>query len=263
MSAPDPEVAARGVRVAIVDSGVHAGHPHVGSVEDGAAFDAEGRAHGDWVDRLGHGTAVAAVVREKAPEARLLAVKVFDRGLRTEIRALLAALDWAVERRVDLVNLSLGTAEPRHEAALRDRVEAAVAADVLIVAAIAPPDEPQLLPGSLPGVLPVELDWTCLRDEVRPRRRRDGTWVCAASGYPRPIPGVPPERNLKGQSFAVANVTGVVAALLGARDEAGLPRDAGAASNVAPRGTSLERVRAALEARVAGIRASSGVAPAE
>jgi hypothetical protein len=31
------------------------------------------------------------------------------------------------------------------------------------------------------------------------------------SGYPRPVPGVPPERNLKGISFAVANVTGLLA----------------------------------------------------
>ena len=32
-----------------------------------------------------------------------------------------------------------------------------------------------------------------------------------ASGFPRPIPGVPPERNLRGQSFAVANATGLMA----------------------------------------------------
>jgi hypothetical protein len=32
-----------------------------------------------------------------------------------------------------------------------------------------------------------------------------------ASGYPRPIPGVPAERNLKGLSFAVANATGLLA----------------------------------------------------
>jgi hypothetical protein len=36
-----------------------------------------------------------------------------------------------------------------------------------------------------------------------------------AAGYPRPIPGVPPERNLKGVSFAVANATGAIARLLG------------------------------------------------
>jgi hypothetical protein len=40
-----------------------------------------------------------------------------------------------------------------------------------------------------------------------------------ASGFPRPIPGVPPERNLKGLSFAVANATGLLAvALEGERD---------------------------------------------
>ena len=32
-----------------------------------------------------------------------------------------------------------------------------------------------------------------------------------ASGFARPIPGVRPERNLNGISFAVANVTGFVA----------------------------------------------------
>jgi len=38
--------------------------------------------------------------------------------------------------------------------------------------------------------------------------------VVRASGYPRPIPGVPNSRNLNGISFAVANTTGVLAALL-------------------------------------------------
>ncbi len=38
--------------------------------------------------------------------------------------------------------------------------------------------------------------------------------MCRASGYPRPAPGIPPERNLKGLSFAVANVTGALARTL-------------------------------------------------
>jgi len=39
----------------------------------------------------------------------------------------------------------------------------------------------------------------------------NGTTVYRASGWPRPIPGVPPLRNLNGISFAVANVTGILA----------------------------------------------------
>ncbi|MCU1273988.1 MAG: hypothetical protein JWO48_1419, partial [Bryobacterales bacterium] len=38
--------------------------------------------------------------------------------------------------------------------------------------------------------------------------------VFHASGFPRSIPGVPPEENLSGISFAVANITGFVAQAL-------------------------------------------------
>jgi len=50
------------------------------------------------------------------------------------------------------------------------------------------------------------------RDEYR-TCRIDGVHVFRASGYPREIPGVPRERNLSGISFAVANVTGLLARL--------------------------------------------------
>jgi subtilisin family serine protease len=69
------------VRIAIIDSGVHAAHPHVQGVAGGIGIDDHGRLHDDYVDRLGHGTAVTAVIREKAPEAEIWAVKVFDREL--------------------------------------------------------------------------------------------------------------------------------------------------------------------------------------
>ncbi|NIR78361.1 MAG: hypothetical protein GWO00_08270, partial [Gemmatimonadetes bacterium] len=55
------------IRVAVVDSGVNVPHPHLPGVAGGVAFDVEGRESGDWVDRLGHGTAAAAAIHEKAP----------------------------------------------------------------------------------------------------------------------------------------------------------------------------------------------------
>jgi Subtilase family len=207
-------VSAFPVRIAIIDSGVHASHPHVGGVAGGVGFDAEGRGHDDFVDRLGHGTAVTAVIREKAPMARIYAVKVFDHSLRTEIAALRAALDWAVESRVELVNLSLGTAEEAHEEVLRACIARAREEGVLIVSALRTPQGQSFLPGRLPGVLPVELDEDCPRDSVREATGKGETRVWRASPYPRPIEGVAPERNLKGLSFAVANVTGVLAAAI-------------------------------------------------
>src|SRR5438552_3549797 len=148
----------RGVRIAVVDSGIHAAHPHVGGIAGGVAFAPGGRATDDFIDRLGHGTAVAAAIREKAPGAEIFAVKVFHDALATGVSQLVRAIDWAAERRIHLVNLSLGTANPAHEAALRSAVERAARAGTLLVSA-REHQGARWFPGSLPGVLPVLLDW--------------------------------------------------------------------------------------------------------
>jgi subtilisin family serine protease len=202
-----------GVRVAIIDSGVYASHPHVAGVAGGVRICPDGTLTGEYVDRLGHGTAVTAAVREKAPGAELFAVQVFTDSLATSVETLTRAVDWAVDNRARLINLSLGSAMPEHEDALRLAVERARAANGIIVAARDDAGT-RWLPGSLPGVVPVLLDWDCPRHEFRAGRSANGEVVFRASGYPRPIPGVAPERNLKGLSFAVANMTGFAARAL-------------------------------------------------
>ncbi|HZR21976.1 MAG TPA: S8 family serine peptidase [Vicinamibacterales bacterium] len=197
------------VRVAVIDSGVHAAHPHVGGVAGGIAIDPDGREHDDYVDRLGHGTAVTAAIKEKAPDADVFAVRIFDRQLATRIETLVRAIDWAIRERMHIANLSLGTTKLEHRDVLLGAVERANASGLFIVSAR--DDEGiQWLPGSLPGVIPVQLDWECPRDQYRVVQQ-DGVVVFRASGYPRPIDGVPPSRNLNGISFAVANMTGFVA----------------------------------------------------
>ena len=201
----------RGVRVAVIDSGVHADHPHVGGVAGGVGITADGRVDSDYVDRLGHGTAVAAVIREKAPAAGIFCIKVFDRELAATGKALVAAIEKAIEQRAHIINLSLGTQNRDHEPALTSVVQQAAHAGAIVIAA-GEQDGMRWLPGALPGVWQVMLDWTVPRDECRVQVRSGAAPVCYACGFPRPIPGVPPERNLKGLSFAVANVTGLVAA---------------------------------------------------
>ena len=46
------------VRIAVIDSGVHARHPHVNGVAGGVSIFPDGREEADFTDRLGHGTAV-------------------------------------------------------------------------------------------------------------------------------------------------------------------------------------------------------------
>ena len=198
------------VRVGVIDSGVHASHPHVNGVAGGVGITRDGREEADYLDRLGHGTAVTAVIREKAPDAAVFAVKIFYDELATRIEPLVCAIDWCLRNRMDMINLSLGTANAAHEAVLRAAVDRVTAAGAILVAAYEDGGV-RWLPGSLYGAVPVVVDWECPRHEYRTSQLEDGRLVYRASGYPRPIPGVPPERNLKGISFAVANVTGLLA----------------------------------------------------
>jgi len=196
------------VRVAVVDSGVHAAHPHVGAVEEGIAVREDGSLDEDFVDRLGHGTAVTAVIREKSPDARIIIVKVFWGALTTDITSLVRGIDEAMARGAAVVNLSLATANAAHRPLLQEAVQRVSMQRAVIVAATE--DTIDWLPGTLEGVIPAALDWTCPRDEYRLITHR-GRRAIATSGYPRDIPNVPRERNLKGISFAVANASGFVA----------------------------------------------------
>ena len=200
----------RRVGIAVIDSGVHAVHPHIGAVAGGIAIDRHGQRSDDYVDRIGHGTAVMAAIKEKAPSADCYAVRIFDTRLAAAAPTLIAAIDWAVTAGVDIINLSLGTSNTAHVEAFEAAIARACAANVAIVAA-RDDDGVRWLPGSLPGVVPVQVDWDCPRDEFRVVYLEGGDAVFRASGFARPIPGVDPRRNLHGISFAVANVSGFLA----------------------------------------------------
>ncbi|MBS1818330.1 MAG: S8 family serine peptidase [Acidobacteria bacterium] len=203
----------RGVCVAVIDSGVHAAHPHVRGVAGGVAIQPGGAVSGDYTDRIGHGTAVMAAIKEKAPFADCYAVRIFDNRLSASAPTLIAAIDWAVAARVHVINLSLGTANLAHADAFDGAVARAAAAGVTIVAA-RDDEGVEWLPGSRPGVVGVRADWTCGRDVFTVERLDSGSVVFRTSGYARPIPGVDPRRNLHGVSFAVANMTGFLARAL-------------------------------------------------
>ena len=217
----------RGVSIAVIDSGAHSGHPHLGPLADGIALTPDGREHDDLTDRLGHGTAVTAAIQEKAPGARIHIARVFHDELATSARTLAKAIDWAAERGCRLANLSLGTPRQSRIEVLQPAVERAARAGTLVIAACSHEGQLQF-PGSLPGALGVCLDWDLPRHSIRVGHR-DGRRVVYASGYPRPIPGVPPTRNLNGISFAVANATGIVALALELFPEARARGDALAA----------------------------------
>lgn len=172
------------MRIAVIDSGITP-TPETGPVAGGVSFVDESTR-----DLVGHGTAVAAVIRSLAPQAELYAVKIFHRTLATDAATLARALRWA--REMDFVNLSLGTVNPQH----RELLEEAVAACRGTVVAAA-----GHWPGDLAGVV---------RVAPGAAGERDGMWF-APPDSPE-LPGIPAERRPAGVSFAVARVTGWLAA---------------------------------------------------
>jgi subtilisin family serine protease len=197
-------------RIAVIDSGVFANHPHIRAERllPGVAIAADGTIDASEdaaVDRLGHGTAVTAAIQELAPDADILPIRVFRDGLRASARALTTAIIWAAQQGAGVINCSLGTTNAAHAALFAEAVARAGAS--LIVAPAAGPDDAPCLPGQCVGVIAVGLDWDLPRGVVRVV---DG--IHYATGYPRPIPGVEQRRNLHGVSFATAQVSGLIAA---------------------------------------------------
>lgn len=104
----------KGVKVAVIDSGIDATHPGVrGPVQGYIAIDeqAEGFVYtpGPHEDYSGHGTACASIIRALAPECELYSVRVLGKWSMGRGAIFLAGVRWAIEHDMAVCNLSLGT----------------------------------------------------------------------------------------------------------------------------------------------------------
>src|SRR5262245_49910798 len=196
-----------GIKVAVIDTGVNAAHPHICAPTHAVEFDPED-SEASCQDVLGHGTAVTAAIQEKASHADYYILKLFGDSLRTSSSRLIRAIDWTIDHGMDVVNLSLGSPNMDYARIFDSLVRRAAVAGVVLVAARCGP-QGAVLPGMLPGVISVDVDWALPRHLYR-ISEVSGSPVFHASGFPRPLPGVSPARNLSGISFAVANMTGFV-----------------------------------------------------
>lgn len=128
-----------GVKVAVIDTGVDLNHPafvvHLAPANqwkdfvDGDAvpqeMDASGLAYG-------HGTGVANVILQVAPQATILPIRVLRPDGAGDVSALVQAVEWAMKQGARVINLSLGSDTP--SPALDSMLSVAAARGVLIVA---------------------------------------------------------------------------------------------------------------------------------
>jgi subtilisin len=128
----------KGVKVAVIDSGIDASHPAVrGSIieyvaisEGPAGFIYDTQPH---ADSCGHGTACAGIIRAVAPQCHLYSVKVLGTGLFGRAVNFVAGLRWAIENRIHVCNLSLGTTKKDFFGILHELSDLAYCRNVMLV----------------------------------------------------------------------------------------------------------------------------------
>jgi subtilisin family serine protease len=211
------------IEIAVIDSGINPGHSHVQGVAGGISFhlEATGKvAEGvDFSDELGHGTAIAGVIRERNPQAKIYAVKIFHQLLEAPAALLLAAMQWAIRARVNIIHLSLGTERSEYRGDLKQLCRDAVRKDIVIIAA-ARALEDQVFPAIFDEVIGVYWNHDCENGSLIYYPEKNVEF--GAYGRPRAIPGISQEMNFSGSSFAAAHVTAMAADILEDNPVAGI-----------------------------------------
>ncbi|XP_053624400.1 membrane-bound transcription factor site-1 protease [Plodia interpunctella] len=103
-------VTGEGIRVAVFDTGLARHHPHFGRVRERTDWTGENTLD----DALGHGTFVAGVIASRAdclgfaPDADLHIFRVFTDNQVSYTSWFLDAFNYAIMRKIDILNLSIG-----------------------------------------------------------------------------------------------------------------------------------------------------------
>ena len=242
------------IPVAVIDSGVDAGHPDLAKkILDAKSF-VGGSAR---VDTFGHGTFVAGLIGAGhdngigiaglAPSAELLIAKVVTKSRTIPVDAEARAIRWAVDNGARVINMSLGGVrdplDPERDTYSRleaDAVAYAVSNGVVVVAAVGNSDQAPVSPwkyASYPAALPHVLGVSAMTDTggIPSFSNRDLIYNdLAAPGLeilsilPRPLTARFPQcteqgysscgpeeyREAQGTSFAAPQVTAAAAVLL-------------------------------------------------
>jgi subtilisin len=216
----------KGVRVAVVDSGIEWDHPALGGcIRGGVVVEYDEHADPDVIivddpkstDLSGHGTACAGIIHAIAPEAELYSVRVLGRDMRGRGIQFATGLDWAIDNGMQVVNLSLSTSRSEYFALLHSLADTAYFKNTLLVSAV----------NNIPAA-----SYPSLYASVISVAAHDGTDPLAYYYNPNPpvefgAPGINVRVAWKdkqyltstGNSFAAPHMTGIAALILAKHPE--------------------------------------------
>lgn len=210
-----------GVKIAILDSGVNTEHPALEGLRltDDVRFEPDGpflKVQPGAGDAIGHGTAIAWLIRSLAPEAELGSFRVLDGELRSRSTVVWEAARLAIKRGYQILNYSFGCeGEARLVMPFKEWTDEAYLARVHVVAACNNDDASfREWPGWFPSVITVNL--ASLADDAF-LHRPVGMVEFAANGHDVKLPWLEGWKRVTCSSFAAPRVIAWLARLLSQR----------------------------------------------
>ncbi len=210
----------RGIKVAVLDSGIEAGHPALNGLQladdlifsEGAGQTAVSAGNGH--DVFGHGTAIAGIIHCLAPEAGIGSFQVLGQTLRSRSRIIREAARLAIERGYHILNCSFGCNRDDHVLIYKDWIDEAYLHGRHIVAACNNQDFTRReWPGHFPTVITVNFARCQSNDEFQYRR---GQLVeFEANGQDIEVAWLNgTTKKVTGSSFAAPHITGLLARMI-------------------------------------------------
>ena len=201
------------IRVGVIDAGRDKKHPALANI---TAFDFDALPDTPVVN-TDHGTSIVGLIAGQdgfqgvAPGAHIYHARAFENG-KSNTEAILAALDWAAEQNVQIINMSF--VGPRNRL-FEQACNAAFERDILLVAAAGNngPNAPSAYPGAYKSVVAVT---ATDQQNQRMAQANIGSYIAISApgvGVLAPIPGGGFDM-VTGTSFAAAIYSGAIANLL-------------------------------------------------
>ena len=132
----------QGIFVAVLDTGADINHPALSGhlnpswgwdyVGNDASVQEENWASGGYSKAFGHGTAIAGIILQVAPNATIVPYRVLNPNGEGRLSDIILAINDAVWKGAKVINLSLGTDSP--SAALNAAISSAIKKGVMVVA---------------------------------------------------------------------------------------------------------------------------------
>ncbi len=192
-------------RIGIIDSGVRSYLCHQVASARSFTLNSERQliTNAHCNDLLGHGSLVADCVLAHQSNVELVVAQVFFEHLATSVAQLIAAMEWLLEQRVDIINMSLGLTHDYPK--LRQLCDRAQALGVCVVAS-SPAHGVSVYPAGYDSVLAATGDARCDLQEfsyLNNERAVFGASSKSIDGY------------MGGASLAAAHITGILAGFSG------------------------------------------------